>query len=79
MSVLAVAKQWITDMEDPGTVLTVSLAVLVGGSATVVSMLSTGSLDALRAGVWVVVSVGQLIWAQLRYLTWRGRRPAPDG
>jgi hypothetical protein len=40
----------------------VSLDVLVAGSATVVSMLIQGSLNALWAGLWVVASVAELNW-----------------
>ncbi len=71
MSAWRVRWRWITDFEDPRTTLLVCSVVLVGGSAAVVAMMDRGGFDAVWAIVWIVVSVGQLVWALLRFLTWR--------
>ena len=73
------AKHWIADLEDPRTTLLVSVVVLAVGWLAVASWLSRGALEAVWAVVWIVVSVGQLIWALIRYFTWRRRRPTFGG
>ncbi len=62
--------RWLLDREDPRTVLAGCIAILVFGVAMAAPMLDSGIPLAFLL-IWYVVSVGQLIWAALRYGQWR--------
>jgi hypothetical protein len=60
--------------EDPRTVLTLCVVVLVVGVFGTVAFISDGGALAVVAVVWLVVAIGQLVWAWFKFRDWRSER-----
>jgi protein-S-isoprenylcysteine O-methyltransferase Ste14 len=65
--------RWLTDREDPRTVLAVCVAILV-----FIAVFAEPMVDGGTPALWIVlvlaVALGQVAWATLRYRRWRGDR-----
>jgi hypothetical protein len=68
-----VPKHWITDREDPRTVLVVCVIVLAVGLVAVPTMMREGGITAWFSAVWLVLATVQVIWATARLHRWRTR------
>ena len=65
--------RWLTDREDPRTVLMVCLAILVLATLFAKPMLDQGT-PAPWIGSVIGVSILQFLWSFVRYRRWRGDR-----
>ena len=72
-------KHWLFDREDPRTVLLATVVILLWGGFVVSRMIGDGGFGFFFATGWLVLSVGQVIWAAVRYRRWRLGRRQPVG
>ena len=65
--------RWLTDRDDPRTVLAVCVGILAFIAVFAKPMLENGT-----PALWVLLvlagAIGQLVWALLRYRRWRADR-----
>jgi hypothetical protein len=67
---------WLLDRQDPRTVLLTTIVILAAGGIFVVAMFDQGALFVAFGATWLVVSVGQLIWAAIGFRRWQTDRDA---
>jgi len=74
VTIAVMPRLWIFNREDPRTVLLGTVFVLVVGSFTVVRVGDGfGLFTPVFVVGWFVLSVGQFLWAVIRYRRWRAR------
>jgi hypothetical protein len=70
--ILTMPKRWIFDLSDPRTVLLATVLILVGGTYPALHFWAQGEGFApVFAAIWIVGSIGQLVWAVIKYARWR--------
>lgn len=69
-------RHWLLDRQDPRTVLLTTIVILAAAGIVVVAMFDQGALFVAFGAAWLVVSVGQLMWAAIGFRRWQTDRDA---